>query len=307
LKNPTRPGTGIAYIVLTAGCFATTDATVKHLGAALPVLVLLWSRYAFQTTAMALMQATRRGWRGMFRSGHPRLQALRAALLLANATCSFVGLQYLPLAEFTALAMLAPMASTLLASLVLRERVTPARWAMVLLGFLGMLVIVRPGSGSIGWAVALPLAGALFFAAFQIVTNRLAEVDDMVTTNLFSGLGALLLLCVALALLPVDVMPTLSHASTSQWLQIGMIGAIATLGQMCMVLAIRSAPLSTLTPFGYVQIAFAATISWLLFRHAPDLWTAAGMGLIAFGGAATVWLNKRETAHREAATSSQAG
>ena len=303
----TRPGTGIAYIVLTAGCFATTDATVKHLGAALPVLVLLWSRYAFQTTAMALMKATRRGWRGMFRSGHPRLQAVRASLLLANATCSFVGLQYLPLAEFTALAMLAPMASTLLASLVLRERVTPARWAMVLLGFLGMLVIVRPGSGSIGWAVALPLAGALFFAAFQIVTNRLAEVDDMVTTNLFSGVGALLMLCVALAVLPVDVMPTLSHASTGQWLQIGMIGAIATLGQMCMVLAIRSAPLSTLTPFGYVQIAFAATISWLLFRHAPDLWTAAGMGLIAVGGAATVWLNKRETAHRETATSNQAG
>ena len=178
---------------------------------------------------------------------------------------------------------------------------------MVLLGFLGMLVIVRPGSGSIGWAVALPLAGALFFAAFQLVTNRLAEVDDMVTTNLFSGVGALLLLCVALAVLPVDVMPTLTHASTGQWLQIVMIGAIATLGQMCMVLAIRSAPLSTLTPFGYVQIAFAATISWLLFRHAPDSWTAAGMGLIAFGGAATVWLNARETAHREAATSSQAG
>ena len=116
-----------------------------------------------------------------------------------------------------------------------------------------------------------------------------------------------MMLCVALAVLPVDLMPTLSHASTGQWLQIGMIGAIATLGQMCMVLAIRSAPLSTLTPFGYVQIAFAATISWLLFRHAPDLWTAAGMGLIAFGGAATVWLNKRETAHRETATSSQAG
>jgi drug/metabolite transporter (DMT)-like permease len=251
LKNLRRPGTGIAYIVLTAGCFATTDATVKHLGAALPVLVLLWSRYVFQTTAMAVMQATRRGWRDMFRSGHPRLQALRAALLLGNATCVFIGLQHLPLAEFTALAMLAPMASTLLASLVLRERVTPARWAMVVLGFIGMLMIVRPGNGDLGWAASFPLAGALFFAAFQIVTNRLSAVDDMVTTNFFSGLGALLLLCVALALMPLDVMPSLSHASASQWLLIGMVGALATLGQMCMVLAIRSAPLSTLTPFSY--------------------------------------------------------
>jgi drug/metabolite transporter (DMT)-like permease len=300
LKNLRRPGTGIAYIVLTAGCFATTDATVKHLGAALPVLVLLWSRYVFQTTAMAVMQATRRGWRDMFRSGHPRLQALRAALLLGNATCVFIGLQHLPLAEFTALAMLAPMASTLLASLVLRERVTPARWAMVVLGFIGMLMIVRPGNGDLGWAASFPLAGALFFAAFQIVTNRLSAVDDMVTTNFFSGLGALLLLCVALALMPLDVMPSLSHASASQWLLIGMVGALATLGQMCMVLAIRSAPLSTLTPFSYAQIAFAALISWLLFRHAPDVWAAAGMALIGVGGAATVWLNARGAPGHEA-------
>ena len=96
-----------------------------------------------------------------------------------------------------------------------------------------------------------------------------------------------------LVVLPVDVLPTLSHASSSQWLLIGVVGAIATLGQMCMVLAIRSAPLSTLTPFSYAQIAFAALISWLLFRHAPDGWAAAGMGLIASGGAATVWLNAR--------------
>ncbi len=296
LKNAPRSGIGIAYIVLTAGCFATSDATVKHLGAAVPVLVLLWSRYVFQTTAMALVQATRRGWRDMLRSGHPWLQSLRATLLLANATCSFVGLQYLPLAEFTALAMLAPMASTLLAALVLRERVTPARWAMVMLGFAGMLLVVRPGHGALGVAVVYPLAGALFFAGFQIVTRRLSAVDDMVTTNLFSGLGALLVLCVVLALLPVDVVPALGHASPGEWLLIGVVGAIATLGQMCMVLAIRCAPLSTLTPFSYVQIAFAAAISWLLFRHALDAWAAAGMGLIAFAGVATVWLNSSEPA-----------
>jgi drug/metabolite transporter (DMT)-like permease len=245
---------------------------------------------------MATLQATRRGWRNMLHSGHPRMQALRAGLLLGNATCSFVGLQHLPLAEFTALAMLAPMASTLLASTVLRERVTASRWAMVGLGFVGMLVIVRPGSGSLGWAAAFPIAGALFFAAFQIVTQRLNTVDDMVTTNLFSGLGALVLLCFALVVLPVDLVPTLRNATSEQWLLIGLVGAVATAGQACMVMAIRSAPLSTLTPFGYAQIAFAAMISWLLFRHAPDRLAAIGMGLIALGGVATVWLNSRETA-----------
>lgn len=298
MRNTPPPalGIGIAYIVLTAVCFATSDASIKHLTAALPVLVLLWSRYLFQTTLMALIQATRRGWRDMLRSGNPRLQAVRAVLLLGNATCTFVGLQHLPLAEFTALVMLAPMASTLLASVVLRERVTPARWAMVLLGFIGMLVIVRPGSGALGSGIVFPLCGALFFAAFQIVTNRLSSVDDTVTTNLFSGLGALLVLCATLAVVPLDVVPTLRQANSMQWMLIGVVGVVATTGQMCMALAIRCAPLSTLTPFGYAQIAFAALISWVVFKDAPDPWAAAGMGLIAFGGAATVWLNARESA-----------
>lgn len=140
------------------------------------------------------------------------------------------------------------------------------------------------------------MCGALFFAAFQIVTNRLISVDDTVTTNLFSGLGALLVLCIALAVVPLDVVPTLRHASPMQWMLIGVVGVVATTGQMCMALAIRCAPLSTLTPFGYAQIAFAALISWVVFKDTPDPWAAAGMGLIAFGGAATVWLNARERA-----------
>ena len=295
-KKMSRTGTGIAFIVLTAGCFATSDATVKHLGAAFPVLVLLWARYVFQTALMLALQFARRGWRDLLRSGRPSLQLFRATLLISNATCSFVGLQKLPLAECTALAMLAPVASTLLASVVLRERVTAARWAMVFLGFVGMLVIVRPGSGQLGWAVAFPLAGALFFAAFQIVTNRLSAVDDMITTNLWSGLVALVMLCVALAVLPVDLLPSLSTASTGQWLLIGVLGLAATAGQMSMVAAIRAAPISVLTPFGYVQIGFAAIIGWAIFSHAPDLWAVVGMGLIAAAGVFTVWLNARDNA-----------
>ena len=287
---------GIAYIVLTAGCFATSDATAKQLGATLPILVLLWARYIFQTAVMATMQFRRRNWRDLIRSTQPRLQTLRAVLLVANATCSFAGLQFLPLAEFTALVMLAPMFSTVLAATLLHERVTPLRWSMVALGFAGMLAIVRPGHSALGWAVCLPIAAAALFALFQVVTNRLSEADDTVTTNLLSGLGALLVLCIALAVLPVDAVAVLRQANSVEWLLIGMLGAVATLGQMSMTLAIRSAPLSMLTPFGYVQIAFAAFIGWLLFRHSPDLWSTSGMAVIAMAGAITVVVNARETA-----------
>lgn len=295
-KRHSRPGVGIAFILLTAGCFAVSDATIKFLGATLPVVVLLWARYFFQTSTMAALQTRRRGWRALLHSGRPGLQFVRAGLLLGNASCSFIGLQYVPLAEFTALAMLAPMASTLLASTVLRERVSLAQWAMVVLGFCGMLVIVRPGVGALGWSAAYPLAGALLLAAFQIVTNRLTLVDGLVTTNLYSGLGALIVLSLALAVLPVDLVATLGQATTEQWLLIVLLGAIATAGQAFMVLAIRAAPLSTLTPFAYVQIAFAAAIGWLVFRHRPDGVAVVGMVLIALAGAITVVLGSRQRA-----------
>ena len=287
---------GIGYIVLTAGCFATSDATAKYLGASLPIVVLLWSRYVFQSAVMVSLQWHRRGWRRLIRSAHPRLQALRAALLAANATCAFAGLQVLPLAEFTALVMLGPMFSTLLAATLLRERVAPARWAMVLLGFVGMLVIVRPGHGAIGWAAALPIAAAALFAFFQVVTSKLAALDDTVTTNLLSGLGALTILCAVLLAGPIHLFDTLGGARLDEWLLIGGLGAVATLGQMSMTLAIRAAPLSVLTPFGYVQIAMAAAIGWLVFSRAPDGVSALGMALIALAGAATVLLHAREAA-----------
>ena len=299
MKTHPRPGTGIAAIVVTAGCFATSDATVKHLGVALPVIVLLWVRYLCQATVMAGLQITRRHWRDLLRSSSPKLQALRAGLLVGNATCSFVGLQHLPLAEFTALAMLAPLASTVLAAALLGEKVSTPRWAMVGLGFVGMLAIVRPASGALGWAVAFPITGALLFAFFQVVTSRLAALDDMVTTNLCSGIGALVVLCAALALLPTELVPTLRGADRSQWLLIGVLGTFATLGQLTMTLAIRSAPLSMLTPFGYAQIAFAALIGWLLFHQSPDGWGTVGMALIATAGIATVALNAADDRRRQ--------
>ncbi|MBS0446914.1 MAG: EamA family transporter [Proteobacteria bacterium] len=91
-------------------------------------------------------------------------------------------------------------------------------------------------------------------------------------------------------------MTILRNANPMEWLLIAVLGVVATAGQMTMTLAIRSAPLSVLTPFGYAQLAFAAVLGWLLFRHSPDLWTTAGMLLIAFAGAATVVINARESA-----------
>ncbi|WP_431274169.1 DMT family transporter [Variovorax ureilyticus] len=273
--------------------FAGSDATIKYLGGSIPVLILLWVRYMFQTATMAGWHLLRGGPRKI-RSRVPALQCLRGALLLLNSAASFYGVQRLPLAEFTALMLLAPVATTVLSALVLKESVSPARWAMVALGVVGMLAVVRPtGAGALGWGALLPISSALCYAAFQLVTRRIASADDLIVTNFLSALLVTSVLGVVLWALPLDIAPTLRLASGKQWALLLLMGTFATTGHVCMAGAVRVAPLSVLMPFAYAQIVFATAIGWLLFAHAPDLWAVAGICLIGLGGIGTVWLNGR--------------
>ncbi|MDM0011228.1 DMT family transporter [Variovorax sp. J22P168] len=285
---------GIALVLLTACMFAGSDATIKYLGGALPVLVLMWVRYMFQTSVLAAWQLARKGTLRL-RSRAPALQCLRGLLLLCNSTAAFYGVQRLPLAEYTALSLLAPVATTVLGALVLKERVPPSRWAMVGFGVVGMLAVVRPtGAGALGWAALLPITGALCYAAFQLVTRRIAIADDLVVTNFLSALFVTTAIGAALWVLPLDLAPSLLKATPTQWVLLLLIGIFATAGHLCMAGAVRLAPLSVLMPFAYAQIAFAMAIGWLLFDHAPDLWAVVGTLLIGLGGIGTVWLNGRD-------------
>lgn len=285
--------TGIALVLLTACMFSGSDATIKFLGGALPVLVLMWVRYMFQTAVLAGWRLARTGSLRL-RTRLPALQLVRGFLLLCNSTASFYGVQKIPLAEYTALSLLAPVATTVLSALVLKERVSASRWAMVGLGVIGMLAVVRPaGAGALGWGALLPIAGALCYAAFQLVTRRIATADDLVVTNFLSALFVTTAIGAAIWVLPLDLAPALSKASAWQWVLLLLVGSFATAGHLCMAGAVRLAPLSVLMPFAYAQIGFATAIGWLLFDHAPDLWSILGICLIGFGGIGTVWLNGR--------------
>ncbi len=285
--------TGIGLVLLTTCMFAGSDATIKYLGGAIPLLVLLWVRYMFQTATMAGWHLLR-GGPLKIRSRVPVLQFLRGVLLLCNSAASFYGVQHLPLAEFTALVLLAPVATTVLGALVLKEQVSPARWAMVGLGVAGMLTVVRPaGAGALGWGALLPIASALFYAAFQLVTRRIASADDLVVTNFLSALIVTSVLGAILWAVPLDIAPTLRLVNGKQWALLLLMGTFATAGHVCMAGAVRVAPLSVLMPFAYAQIIFATAIGWLLFAHAPDAWAIAGICLIGLGGIGTVWLNGR--------------
>lgn len=294
-----RPLLGIGLILLMGMCFATLDTTAKYLGQTLPVIVGLFARYALQAVIMGVWLAARwlRGGGNLFRTGHPRFQTLRGALLLATSALLFFGIPHMPVAEFTSVGMLTPVIVTVLAATFLREHVSALRAALVVGGFVGALIVVRPGSGLFGWVALIPLLMALIYAGFQLLTRRLSHLEHPLTTHFYTGLvGTAIVGVVLLVLQPREAWAALQAAPASTWALLLLAGCAGTAGHLCLILALGVAPLPVLMPFTYLQIAFASFAGWLAFHHVPDGWAFVGMAVVAACGAASVWLNLRESA-----------
>ncbi|MGF6842888.1 drug/metabolite transporter (DMT)-like permease [Paraburkholderia youngii] len=284
---PMTAEAGVALMVVTTATFAASDSVVKIIGTAVPLTAILLGRYIFQTIALGAWQARH----GISRFGHIgtlRLQVLRAFLLLLNSACTFAGLRLLALPVATSLAMMAPLISTLLAATLLNEEVSKAKWFMVTLGFIGMLIVVRPGSGQFSWAVAFPIGAATTFACFQVVSSKLSMAGDPVTTNFFTALIASIALASLLWVDQAALLPAIHDVRAGSWLLVILMASLATSGHLLMLQALRRTPLAVLTPFGYAQLAFATFLGWLLFGKIPDLWTIVGMAVIAISGIGTM-------------------
>ena len=278
---------GIGLVVVAIACFATLDTATKVSTVGVPILMGVWVRYAFQAVATTIVVLPRHG-RAVLRTEHPRFQLLRGALLLASSTLAFFSLRYMPLAEFTSIVLTAPLVVTLLAATTLKEEVSPLRWALVAGGFVGTLVILRPGSSVFSWAIVLPIGLVVTNAWFQVLTSRLARTEKPLTMHFYTGwVGTLL------ATIPLPFVWT-SLPGWGWWALLGLMGLMGTIGHFFLILAYQRAPASTLTPYLYGQIAFAMLGGWLVFSHVPDETSLVGMALIAVCGAAGAWLTVRE-------------
>jgi drug/metabolite transporter (DMT)-like permease len=287
-----HPLLGIALIAAATVLFASMDNSARWLGRRLPVLSFFWARYAFQAAAMGLWLAAAHGRAG-FKSASVRFQLLRGLLLAAVSALVFYGLQHMPAPEFTAINMLAPLLVTVLAAAWLKEPVTRLQRALVAGGFLGALLVVRPGSGLYGWAALFPVASALCFASFQLLTRHLAGTERVATTHFFTGaVGTAVLTPFLLADLGA-VLPAVRAAPPGVLAVVLLLGALGTAGHLLLILALGLAPASVLMPFSYLQIGFATALGALIFDQWPDGWSFAGMGVIAACGAAGAWLNVR--------------
>lgn len=296
-----HPLQGVLLILMAAAFFASLDSTAR--GATqpdgpwgVPVLLLMTVRYTVQAVVMGVALAPR--GRAAYASVHPRFQWLRGLLLLATSFFSFFAVRFMPVPEYTAINMLTPLLVTVLAASLLHERVSRLRWVLVCGGFAGALVVIRPGSGTFGWVVLLPLLGAATYAGFQVLTSRLAGADNPMTTHFWTGLVGTVVMWPVLALagaaLGLDASLAIAHRlSAGAWAVMGACGLLGTVGHLFLILALGKARTATLMPFLYVQIGFAALIAWIVFDHVPDHWAWVGMAVIAVCGATSAALNMK--------------
>lgn len=288
MRQVRHPLAGIALAIGACACFSALDTTTKYVSTTVPLLMALWFRYAFQAIATTATVLPLRGL-SVLRTVQPRFQILRGLLLLASSLFAFASLKYMPVGEFTAIVMIAPLAVTLLAATVLKERVSPLRWVLVAGGFIGTVVIIRPGGEAFTWASLLPLCLVISNAWFQVLTSRLARTEDPVTMHLWTGWVGTIAASFALPFVWTWI------ANPGMWLLLCFMGIAATIGHFMLILAFQRAPAATLTPYLYSQVAFAMVAGVVVFSHLPDRWSLAGIALIVVCGAAGGWLTVRET------------
>ncbi|MDP9894149.1 drug/metabolite transporter (DMT)-like permease [Variovorax boronicumulans] len=286
-KESERILAGIGLVLVAVACFATLDTATKASTAGVPILMGVWFRYAFQAVATTAVLLPLHGT-ALLRTQHPRYQLLRGALLLVSSTLAFLSLRYMPLAEFTSIVLIAPLVITLLAATTLKEYVSPLRWALVAGGFIGTLVILRPGGEAFSWAILLPIGLVLTNAWFQVLTSKLAQTENPLTMHFYTGWVGALIASLALPFVWTAL------PSWEWWALLCLMGFMGTVGHFILILAYQRAPASTLTPYLYVQIAFAMLGGWLVFSQVPDRYSLIGISMIAVCGAAGAWLTVRE-------------
>ncbi len=269
-------------MILTAVlCFSSIDTTGKYLSGFYPVPEVVWVRYSVHALLMIAFLAPRIGW-GLIRTAQPGGQIVRAGLLLGSTLCNFSALAFLPLAEVKAISFVSPLLVTVFAVWLLREHVTLSRWAAVVVGFLGVLFIIRPGSHMLSWAAFLALGTALCYSLYQIMTRKFSEDEDPIVTLFFSAIVGCVVLSVVVPFMWVT--PALAHVPL--FLYLGTAGMV---GHFLLIKALELERASVLSPFGYTQLIWVTFFGYLVFGQWPDRHAFIGMAVIVGSGLYVAW------------------
>ena len=259
------------------------DAIAKYLSAELSFFQITWARYFFTVFwTLPLMLIFFR--KNLTFSENPKLQILRGLTLLSANICFFYSISIISMAKALTLAFVAPLVTTAMSPILLGEKVGIKRWTAVIVGFIGSLVVIRPGFIEFNLATISALGTGCLYGVYLIITRKLHATDNPLLTLLITGIvGA----TISTFFVPIVwINPT-----NIQWLWLSIMGIFACLGHLLLIYSLRFADASKLAPFGYFEIITTIILGYYIFNDFPDMWTFLGLFIIISSG---IYIFRRE-------------
>jgi len=268
---------GIGLISVTYLLFTLLDGSAKWLVQSVPVLVVVWLRFLTHTLIASALLFPMRGL-ALVRTQHLRWHLARGLMFVAMTGMNFWALQFLQLTVTASIFFMVPILVALLSAPLLGEKLDAKRWAAILVGFAGVLVIVRPGSEAFHPAMLLSLANAVLYAFFNMMTRKLAAYDPPETIQFLPAVVA------SVVLAPFALAAWESPHGWFEWLLLCLMGVFGGTGHYLLAMAHRYAPASTLAPFLYQQILYMALFGYLVFGSVPDAAVWIGAAIVIASG-----------------------
>ncbi len=270
-----RPLRGIGLHLVAGIVFCFADTFAKKLSAEVSIVQITWTRYVV-FTAMALLLTTQ--MRGTsFRVRAPRMQIARGLCQVSSSLLFLLGIRDVGLAEATTIGFIGPILVTFLSIPLLGEKVDARRWCALAAGMLGVLVVLRPGSGTFHPEGLYRVASAMFWSMGVILTRRMTATERAETTMFWTAATGLAVL--------TAIIPFHFERPTGLQLSLSMAqGVLSALGQWMVILSLRFTPVSTLAPYSYMSLLWMSIAGFLAFGVLPDQWTLVGAGIIVASG-----------------------
>jgi len=259
------------------------DTIAKYLSAELSFFQITWARYFF-TVFWTLPFMFFFFKKNLVWSQNIKLQIFRGLTLLSANICFFYSISVISMAKALTLAFVAPLVTTAISPFFLNEKVGIRRWSAVLIGFIGSLVVIRPGFLEFNLATIAALGTGCFYGIYLVITRKLHSTDNPLLTLLLTGVVGFLLSSFLVPL--VWITP-----SITQWSLLGLMGIFACLGHILLIYSLRYADASKLAPFGYFEIITNIILGYYVFNDFPDSWTFVGLFIIISSG---IYIFKRE-------------
>ncbi|NNE87873.1 MAG: DMT family transporter [Silicimonas sp.] len=259
--------------------FAAVDTGAKFLTEGLHPVQIVWTRQLGLLFGAFVLIALH--GRTLFRTSHPRLQIARGCVAAGSASFFIMAVAHVPLADAVAITFVAPFMVTVLGALILREPVGTRRWVAVTLGFVGTLIVIRPGMGVVHPAAALLILAAFLFAVRQIISRALSDTDKTATTVIYTAI-------VASAILTVPLPFYWQSPSTDQMMLLALIAGVAGVAEVFVIKALETGMAVVIAPVQYTMLIWGTFYGWLIFDQLPDGWTWLGTAIIVATGLYTL-------------------